>query len=454
MADALRRRPSGPSIPGPATFPADPGTDIFSAATFAAVAEACCLGSLGKTRELPVWLSLEADSRRAKTAATLRAGIRHGQTYAETANLSKVADRVGSCTETIMALLPDRDRGILPLILRCKSRWCPPCALSLSYKRAFAIVGSLARLADHDRLTHAVYTTPNVTAHELPRAVRRLVLAWKRLHGQTGGKSRPHEAARAIRGAVRNMEITYNRESDSYHPHIHAILDADHLDQAAYTWAWDLARARADLPAVETLVYLSRLKPKPRRPKNDGVQPVCTIPGTPATSRSPEDLPSTALLDAAFEVSKYAVKPADAAGDDGFPTADLALVALALKGLHVSQATGSIRQHIADPPKPEDAPHYSNLGSLRHLLRTEPLAEARLLLQDVLQDTAARSVLWRHYNIAEITSYVTEPTPCQSLSPDPESPDPQPNDSSTPQTPSPLPTPSQHARQLDWTTSE
>ena len=403
------------SVPGSTSFPVDPGTDLFSAATFQKVAVACCLGSLGKTRDLPPWLSLEADARRALVAAILRGGIPLNDTYPGKANLSTIARRVGACTESLMILAPRQTAGYLPMILRCKSRWCPPCALSMGYKRAFQVVGACRGLERQDSLSHVVYTTPNVTHANLAKTLRALVKAWKAMHGMNGGKSHPDPAAASVRGAVRNLEVTYNPTADDYHPHIHALLDVGRLDQDAYSDAWDRARAAQGLPACQTLVYMSRLYRKASH--LDGVQPVCTP--IAATSADPGDVmpadpaPSAQLLDAAFEVSKYCVKPLDLTGSDGYPTQDLATVALALKGLHVSQATGSIRDRLSPIQQPEKETTYNRIGSYKSLITRGTLDQAKQVTAAVLADQAARSIVARHYSLATILEQVTEYDPCQ-----------------------------------------
>ncbi|MBE3132726.1 MAG: protein rep, partial [Acidobacteria bacterium] len=280
--------------------------------------------------------------------------------------------------------------------------------MSLSYRRAFQIVHALNAMACAGLLTHAVYTTPNVPASSLKATVRALVLSWKRLHGLTGGKSKPDPAAEPVLGAVRNLEITYNPQEQTYHPHIHAILHAPRLDQDAYTWAWDVARTKAGLPSVPTLVYLQRLRPRADRPvESAGVHPVNTSesqrsadvtgalergrdrgrlpdpdPDPNPTNQNGQNqqtgtessaAPTPEFLDAAFEVSKYCVKPSDGTSDDGFPTYDLPKIIMTLKGLHVSQATGSIREHIT-PPEPEEEPtHYMQLGGLNRILKESDL---------------------------------------------------------------------------------
>lgn len=437
MKPAARKSRAPKLRPAPGTFPPDAGSDIFAAATFAKIASACCLGYLGISRELPPWLSLEADARRRKTAVVLHDSQIHATTYAETAALGTLARRISRCTESIHVLAPVTAGDLFGMILRCKSRWCPPCALSLSYKRAFAIVDSLSALACQGLLTHAVYTTPNVPLCDLDRTIKGMVRAWRRMHGATGGRSRPDPAAAPILGAVRNLEVTYNPQSQTYHPHLHALLHVARLDQAAYSWAWDCARVKEGLPNVPTLIWLSRVGGPAAVPDDlAGVHPVNTIDqatidqaGIPAAiaagttrDRAPKptapggrhgDAPSASFLDAAFEVSKYSVKPQDATGNDGFPSHDLPAIVLALRGCHVSQATGTIREHITPQPRAPDAPTYKRLGSLRAVLVSAPLETARTIAKAVLEDQANRSVVSRHYDVAQLTRLLEIPPPCQ-----------------------------------------
>ena len=60
-------------------------------------------------------------------------------------------------------------------------------------------------------------TVPNCDGRDLAYTLDLLQQSWQRLQ-------RRKEYKAAIKGSVRCVEITYNRDADTYHPHIHALL--------------------------------------------------------------------------------------------------------------------------------------------------------------------------------------------------------------------------------------
>jgi plasmid rolling circle replication initiator protein Rep len=189
-------------------------------------------------------------------------------------------------------------------------------------------------------------TIPNTAADELREGVDVLLQGWDRL-------TRRVEVKRAISGSFRALETTYNAESNSWHPHIHALL----LVPARYFTTNYIKRDRW-LQMWQESTRISSITQLDIRPvKNKG--------------SSHETLAAVAA-----EVAKYAVKPAPRGGDHPYIRAtneatDMAVEQLlsGLKGRRLTQFGGVLRDihkelNLKDDPEKEDLVHIDEDASL------------------------------------------------------------------------------------------
>lgn len=107
----------------------------------------------------------------------------------------------------------------------CRVRLCPMC----QWRRSLKLGGQVRAVIDHLTASKEqqgrkpyVYllltlTVPNCPGDRLGATLDALQAGWQRMQ-------RRKEYMAAIQGSVRCVEITYNRASDTYHPHIHALL--------------------------------------------------------------------------------------------------------------------------------------------------------------------------------------------------------------------------------------
>lgn len=101
----------------------------------------------------------------------------------------------------------------------CKDRLCPICSWRLSVKRTAEMVKVLNKLHEEKPRTHAIHvvlTIRNCTAEELRPVLCQLTEGFTRLKKRQLWND-------YILGYARSVEVTYNKESDTYHPHIHVI---------------------------------------------------------------------------------------------------------------------------------------------------------------------------------------------------------------------------------------
>jgi plasmid rolling circle replication initiator protein Rep len=104
----------------------------------------------------------------------------------------------------------------------CKNRFCPICALRLSYKDAMKISVMMDYIeAEHGKaFIFVTLTAPNVKGENLKNEVTRYNKAFKEM-------VRRNEVEKINIGYIRKLEITYNRERDDYHTHFHCVFVVD-----------------------------------------------------------------------------------------------------------------------------------------------------------------------------------------------------------------------------------
>jgi len=168
----------------------------------------------------------------------------------------------------------------------CKQRLCPLCAWRRSMKLT-AEVSAVLHLAA-ERWPERAYvmltlTQRNVPGEELAHEVSRVLDGWSKLHQR--------REFREVAGWLRTLEVTYNAESGTWHPHLHVLLQVTpsywgrgYVSHAKWVALWRAVMALDYDPSVE----VHRVR---QRASTD------------------------ALGAAAAEVGKYTVKDSDMAGN-------------------------------------------------------------------------------------------------------------------------------------------
>lgn len=143
--------------------------------------------------------------------------------YAES-NPSK-AERVQSCADSLRFERGEDGRLKLREGRFCRVRLCPIC----QWRRSLKVYGQTAEIVRHladqraaqGRKPYAylmlTLTVPNVAAEELRPKLDQLSAGWQRITQRA-------EVRRAVAGSMRSVEITYNSSTNTYHPHLHALL--------------------------------------------------------------------------------------------------------------------------------------------------------------------------------------------------------------------------------------
>lgn len=99
----------------------------------------------------------------------------------------------------------------------CRQRICPMCQRRLSLK-TFALLQKVVKLIPFDKYLLLTLTVRNVNNYEINPTIDRMNKAFSEMWN---GFFKYH-----FNGCFRALEITYNSEMQTFHPHFHAILTA------------------------------------------------------------------------------------------------------------------------------------------------------------------------------------------------------------------------------------
>lgn len=106
---------------------------------------------------------------------------------------------------------------VLKTALFCHDRVCPLCSWRKSVK-LFAQMAKASSLIVNDyKFALLTLTVPNVTERELSESISKLLHDFNLFFKYKDIKS-------IVKGYFRSLELTYNDKTDTFHPHIHAII--------------------------------------------------------------------------------------------------------------------------------------------------------------------------------------------------------------------------------------
>ena len=129
-------------------------------------------------------------------------------------------DRVKSCSNYFTAVA-DRtlQKSKIVKAIRCRDKFCPVCQKIKSTKNALAIEAMYNYLKDTTKLNYLfiTLTAPNVKGDKLSKELSDYTSSFKRM-------IKTKKIEKINKGYIAKLEITYNTEDDSYHPHYHVLM--------------------------------------------------------------------------------------------------------------------------------------------------------------------------------------------------------------------------------------
>lgn len=106
----------------------------------------------------------------------------------------------------------------------CRDRLCPMCAYRRSQKMFSQNMTVYQKIKEEHKEYRQLFltlTVPNVHLWQLKETLKKMSESWNRLRNHRAFKREP------IVGYCKKLEITYNKETKTYHPHYHVMLTVD-----------------------------------------------------------------------------------------------------------------------------------------------------------------------------------------------------------------------------------
>lgn len=120
---------------------------------------------------------------------------------------------------------PDCGKSFISSANLCRDRMCPTCSWRLSLKR-FAEMCAVCQTCQDIECYKAGFltlTVRNCKPKDLKETLRSMSAAWNRMLSA----AKKHKDSFAIYGWARSVEITYNEQTYTFHPHYHIIVLLD-----------------------------------------------------------------------------------------------------------------------------------------------------------------------------------------------------------------------------------
>lgn len=133
------------------------------------------------------------------------------------------ATKIRACADVVEARRC-ADCGVVHMskMVTCQQRLCPMCAARNARIRGRQAMAEVIAMQEREEVQGAHWvavtlTVRNCKAVRLRGRIGEMLEAWQRLMQRKVVRD-------PLLGWVRSLEVTYNRETDTYHPHIHALL--------------------------------------------------------------------------------------------------------------------------------------------------------------------------------------------------------------------------------------
>lgn len=134
----------------------------------------------------------------------------------------------------------------------CRVRLCPVCSWRRSLKTYGQVRAITEALGERFAYIFLTLTIPNVSGDDLKAGLDTLTIGFNRL-------MKYKAVGQAVKGYYRAIEVTHNIQSDTFHPHIHALIAVApsyftsryYLSQAEWLKLWNKACKRSDITSLD-----------------------------------------------------------------------------------------------------------------------------------------------------------------------------------------------------------
>lgn len=142
----------------------------------------------------------------------------------------KRVDDIISCADTLIFLKNKENHQKLHQAYFCKFRLCPIC----NWRRSLKMFAQVSQITDYllvqkpdVKFLFLTLTIKNCTGAELSDTIDLLLDKVQFIYNKSRivkGNTTIKNFKKLLIGGLRALEVTYNKEEDTYHPHIHLLL--------------------------------------------------------------------------------------------------------------------------------------------------------------------------------------------------------------------------------------
>ena len=131
------------------------------------------------------------------------------------------------CGDNLLFSVNDKKEKRLKGANFCRLRTCPMC----NWRKSLKMFGQTNKIANKileqnssTRFLFVTFTVKNCSADKLSQTIDMMNIGFKRLTDKSKKLAITNKFKNNMLGYIRAMEVTYNQEKDTYHPHIHCIF--------------------------------------------------------------------------------------------------------------------------------------------------------------------------------------------------------------------------------------
>ena len=157
---------------------------------------------------------------------------------------------LSQCADTVLFMEDAEGNRKLKNANFCRVRVCPMC----NWRRSLKLFAQVSAITDailvekKARFIFLTLTVRNVEGHELRDTIDNMNRAWTYITSKNRTFAPAKMLKKSLLGYMKAEEITYNEQENTFHPHIHAILEVKpryfvdgYLSKKAWTELWKLA---------------------------------------------------------------------------------------------------------------------------------------------------------------------------------------------------------------------
>ena len=144
----------------------------------------------------------------------------------------------------------------------CHNRFCPMCAKRKALKDMVALDCMTQWVIEEKkrRFLFLTLTVPNVCSDALDEKIKEMNKAFHKL-------TRRKSFKKAVKGYVKKLELTYNKEADSYHPHFHVLLSVSkgylsnmnqYIKRDKWLEEWQIVMKDTDITQVDIRTFKNK----------------------------------------------------------------------------------------------------------------------------------------------------------------------------------------------------